>query len=224
MMKILRDTESSICMDKTTGSLVSVLFPGASASPCCHWLTATRNPSTCLFKPFIFGPHADIGESTISPNYGDNDPCKIVPRFQKTVDRGHELYKGHEKLLDLLGRDDPTAHMVLQNLQELESNCIADVEEILSNYNEENFKKVAGLFKHMCDIEVNFYKMIHSGKFLQSLRRMYTSGRFPPFFDKGDNFCDFLFALLDVSPLLKKVSTLKGKNLLPGGANAFLLK
>ena len=43
-------------------------------------------------------------------------------------------------------------------------------------------------------------------------------------FYKGDNFCDFLFALLYTNPYPKKGSTLKGKNLLPIGANSFLLE
>ena len=166
MMTILRDIESGINMaDRTTGSQVSVLSPGASGTPCCHWLTAVPDPNTCMFKPFIFGPHPDIGKSTISPDYGAEDPRRVIPRFQKTVDRGHELYKGHLKLVDLLGKDDPTANMVLENIRELENNCIGDVEEILNNYTEESFSRVATLFKHMCDIEMNFYKMIHPGKF-----------------------------------------------------------
>ena len=55
----------------------------------------------------------------------------------------------------------------------------------------------------------------------------------PLFFQKGENFCDFLIAFLYFSPLLKKGSTLKGKkllrsstvkgkNLLPRGTNSFL--
>ena len=39
---------------------------------------------------------------------------------------------------------------------------------------------------------------------------------FPSYLYKGDNFCDFLF------DFLKMESTVKGKNLLPEGANSFL--
>ena len=42
-------------------------------------------------------------------------------------------------------------------------------------------------------------------------------------FYKGDNFCDFLFTFLHTNPF-EKESTLKGKNLLPWGANSFLLE
>ena len=44
-------------------------------------------------------------------------------------------------------------------------------------------------------------------------------GRFTAILYKEDNFCDFLFAFLSTKPLLKKGSTLNGKNLLPVGAN-----
>ena len=45
---------------------------------------------------------------------------------------------------------------------------------------------------------------------------------FLPFFDKGHNFCDLLFALLHVNPLSEQGSTLKGKKLLFLVTNSFL--
>ena len=48
--------------------------------------------------------------------------------------------------------------------------------------------------------------------------------RIPALFDKGDNFCDFLLAFLYTNSLLKTGSTKKGQNLLPLGANSFLLE
>ena len=44
-----------------------------------------------------------------------------------------------------------------------------------------------------------------------------------PAFYKENKFFEFLFSLLYKTPS-KKGSTLKGKNLLPGGANSFLLE
>ena len=44
-----------------------------------------------------------------------------------------------------------------------------------------------------------------------------------PVFYKKNNFFEFLFSLLYKTPS-EKGSTLKGKNLLPGGANFFLLE
>ena len=46
---------------------------------------------------------------------------------------------------------------------------------------------------------------------------------FPPFF-QGDNFCDFIFCFSPHLPHSKQGSTLKGKNLLPVGANSFLFE
>ena len=158
-MKVLRDDDSGINMGSgTTGSQVSILFPAASAAPCCHWLTATVDPSTSMFKPFIFGANSSIGKYTVAPDFGDTDPRKVKPRFKKSVDRRHELYKGHETFASLLRRGDSKGQMIQKNLQELENNCIGDVDEILKNYDEHSYSKVANLFEHMCEIEMNFYK------------------------------------------------------------------
>ena len=40
----------------------------------------------------------------------------------------------------------------------------------------------------------------------------------------GGNYCESLFAILHTLPLLKRGSTLKGKNLLPWETNSLLLK
>ena len=158
MMKILRDDDSGINMGTgTTGSQVSVIPPATSGAPCCHWMTATPDPSVCMFKPFIFGDNPRIGNFTVSPEYGDEDPRKLKPRFQKRVDRRHELYKEHDKLFSLIRRGDKGKE-ILKNIQELENNCIGDIEEIMKSYGEQSFSKVANIFEHMCDIEMNFYK------------------------------------------------------------------
>ena len=51
-----------------------------------------------------------------------------------------------------------------------------------------------------------------------------TPGRLSPILYKGDNFCDILFIFSDKQFPSEKGSTLKGKNLLPMGANSFLLE
>lgn len=160
MMKVLRDKDSGICMlgpHTTVSSQVSVLPPAGSSTPCCHWFTGTPDPSISLFKPFVFTPGADCGKLTCSPVYGEDDPCRTKPRFQKTVDRKHELYAAHKKLEALINRDSQKGHMILQNLQELESKCIEDMAEILKNYDESTAMKVAQIFSHMSSLEKNFY-------------------------------------------------------------------
>ena len=57
---------------------------------------------------------------------------------------------------------------------------------------------------------------------LCSLRGLHTFGRFLAILYKAENFCDFFIALQHARFPLKRGSTLKGKNLLPLGANSFL--
>ena len=158
-MKILRDDDSGINMGSgTTGSQVSVISPPDSATPCCHWLTATPDPSISMFKPFIFGANPGIGKHTTSPDFGDGDPRKIKPRFKTRVDRRHDLYTEQEKVSRLLNRGYAKGKAILKNIQDLENNCIDDVGEIMKNYDEQNYSKVAHLFDHMCEMEINFYR------------------------------------------------------------------
>ena len=74
------------------------------------------------------------------------------------VDRRHELYKSQEKLLQLLVTDETKAMKIVQNVKELESNCVADMEEILQRFDESSNAKVSQFFDHMCSMEMNFYK------------------------------------------------------------------
>lgn len=165
MAKILRDEKNEICrlggggLSLSTGSQISVIPTGSSNTPPLHWFTATPNPNTSVYKPFIFCPNVDIGDLTVSPKYGSEDPAKMQPRFEKTVDRRHALYKGHENFVKLLETENPMGLMVSENLKELEDKCIEDMMEILQNFDENSCKKVAEIFKHMCNIEINFYKI-----------------------------------------------------------------
>ncbi|XP_048470777.1 secernin-2 isoform X3 [Rhincodon typus] len=100
IMDILRDKESGICMDSetfcTTGSMVSIL-PQDDSLPCVHFFTATPDPSRSVFKPFIFIDDVMPVPMVISPSYTGDDPVRKQPRFQRKVDRRHELYKAHQQ-------------------------------------------------------------------------------------------------------------------------------
>lgn len=161
MMTILRDENSNINLGYgTTGSQVSCITSGAAASTkaTCHWLTATPMPTYSMFKPFIFTPNADIGKLTVSPDYGDQDPAKIKPRFGKFVNRDHELWAGHMKVTKMLDTDNDKALRIFANVSELEKQCIADVEEMLEHFNESCNAKYSSVFSHMSNLELNFYK------------------------------------------------------------------
>ncbi|XP_052809456.1 secernin-2-like [Mya arenaria] len=163
MMSILRDTDSGINQESgTCASQVSMLPSNqgatAASTPACHWFTATPDPAISMFKPFIFTPNVSIGELTLSPQYGLADPARIKPRFSSKVERRHQLYKAHEKLIQMKAADERKVNGIIQNVRELENNCIADMEEILRTYGESSGPKVAQLFFHMSSMEVNFYK------------------------------------------------------------------
>ncbi|RUS75212.1 hypothetical protein EGW08_017028 [Elysia chlorotica] len=165
MFKILRDEDGGICMMDggfiTSGSQVSVLMPDSSPSPGVHWFTGTPNPSTSIYKPFFFGPGADVGGVTVSmtekgaagaePSSGD--------KSDKSGDNpaAHALYRGHRRLCNLMDTQEEKGHSVLGQLQQLENKCAEDVDDILANYNPESFPKLRNIFQHMASMEINFY-------------------------------------------------------------------
>ena len=129
MQSILKDEESGICCNGETvsvGSQVSVLWPPGSSALDVHWLTATPNPARSVFKPFVFVPGADVGLLTESPAYGDEDPVKTKPRFQRTVDRQHSLYKAHAKHR---AQESPDAK-IISSLKGLQQSLLADCEKL----------------------------------------------------------------------------------------------
>ncbi|CAD5122188.1 DgyrCDS10633 [Dimorphilus gyrociliatus] len=157
MMDILRHKESGICMEgcfRSAGSQVSVLSENS-----IHFFTATPIPTESFFKPFVFVDNIKFGNLTISPTYKD-DPAKVKPRFRKRVDRRHELWKGHDKLMEQLSCSDEEeaekGRKCIENLRELEKNCISDIIEAVE-HGEEASAKLVNIFDHMVQLELNFY-------------------------------------------------------------------
>lgn len=179
MMEVLRNKESGICMGEggfcSTGSQVSLVAttssPLTTNQPACHWFTATPDPSLSLYKPFVFTKDSKIGDHTISPDFGLDDPRLLTPRFSKVVDRSHRLWAAHQAVKG-------PAHDAMQGiLRDMEANCVKDMEDLMRQWKEAddsrrltassstmatmgstNMKKMAEIFMHMVDIEMNFYK------------------------------------------------------------------
>lgn len=159
MFQVLRDESGGICrVGKSgvvsAGSQVSVL--SSTSVPACHWFTATPNPARSVFKPFVFCPGSEIGDLTKSPDYGDEDPVRVKPRFQKQVDRKHALYAAHCKLKPLPG--DQSDPKLLSILAQLETQCVFDVEDFLETYDPSQEDELKDLFKDIVESEVKFYK------------------------------------------------------------------
>lgn len=169
MMEILRNKNSEICRGNgTTGSQVSLLGSNSSdsAMAACHWFTATPDPSKSLFKPFVFTKDNKIGVQTRSPSFGDDDPRLSIPRFQKVVDRQHPLWRAHAAVKDSAWG--PLTGII----REMEANCVSDMEDLIRLWGESeasdsakpssmgctNVKKLAEIFTHLVEMEMNFYK------------------------------------------------------------------
>ena len=163
MFKILRDEDGGICMMDggfiTSGSQVSVLMPPSSPSPGVHWFTGTPNPSTSIYKPFFFGPGADVGGVTVSMTEKDGASGTEPGCKDKEGDNqgAHALYRGHRRLCNLMDNHEEKGHSVLGQLHQLENKCAEDVDDILANYSPESFPKLRNIFQHMASMEINFY-------------------------------------------------------------------
>ncbi|KAG1649765.1 Secernin-2 [Nymphon striatum] len=141
----------------TRETLVSVLSPANSLRPDCHWFTGTLDPSISVFKPFFFCPEVKVSPYCISPKYPDNeDPAKVIPRFQILVDRQHKLYKMHQKAHQEL--PEKTKNELIDTLRALEMQCVEEVELFINSSSEQNLNEMAEMFKDAVETEVKFYK------------------------------------------------------------------
>ncbi|KAM8945615.1 secernin-2, partial [Pelodytes ibericus] len=161
MLQILRDKKSGICMDsggfRTTSSMVSVL-PRCPHSPCIHLLTATPDPSRSVFKPFVFDPLVSQVPWVLSPSFGENDPVIQIPRFKTQVDRRHELYIQHERVLKAseITEDAETRLQVRQ--MELEAENLQLVKILLDRTVTHDFINLADLFLKGVEKELTLYR------------------------------------------------------------------
>ncbi|NWR55578.1 SCRN2 protein, partial [Bucorvus abyssinicus] len=159
IMGILRDKASGICVDsegfRTAGSMVSVL-PSDPAVPCVHFFTATPDPSRSVFKPFVFVAGLKPAPQVRSPTFCD-DPARQIPRFQRMVDRRHELYRRHQAALELMERDQERGQKLLQTLRDLEKQGLEGMGTLLTGMVVPGPEELADLFFDCVEAEMKFY-------------------------------------------------------------------
>ncbi|NXX98986.1 SCRN2 protein, partial [Centropus bengalensis] len=159
VMAILRDKASGICVDsegfRTAGSMVSVL-PQDPALPCVHFFTGTPDPSRSVFKPFIFVAGLKPTPQVTSPTFPD-DPAKQIPRFQRTVDRRHPLYRQHQAALELMEKDQERGQKLLETLRELEKQGLEGMTALLEGTVTARPEELADLFFDCVEAEMKFY-------------------------------------------------------------------
>lgn len=163
MFQVLRDCDSEICRGAdhefpTAGSQVSVLAPPDSQRSSCHWFTGTPDPAHSVFKPFVFCSSNRISKHIVSPTFPDNeDPAKMQPRFQFSVDRSHTLYKKHQRAYSVLTSDNPKGSEIISVLRRLETQCVDDMEKFVEDFTSDKAKEVEDLFKDLVESEMKFY-------------------------------------------------------------------
>ncbi|XP_042529969.1 secernin-2 isoform X3 [Dipodomys spectabilis] len=160
MMDILRSKESGICMDsggfRTTASMVSIL-PQDPSQPCVHFLTATPDPSRSVFKPFIFGLGAAQVPQVLSPTFGDQDPVRILPRFQTQVDRRHTLYRGHQAAVELMESGQERGQQLWQKQRDLEQEGLEIARGLLTSEQTPASQQLGSLFQAFVERESQLY-------------------------------------------------------------------
>ncbi|XP_012864258.1 PREDICTED: secernin-2 isoform X2 [Dipodomys ordii] len=160
MMDILRNKESGICMDsggfRTTASMVSIL-PQDPSQPCVHFLTATPDPSRSVFKPFIFGLGAAQVPQVLSPTFGDQDPVRILPRFQTQVDRRHTLYRGHQAAVELMESGQERGQQLWQKQRDLEQEGLEIARGLLTSEQTPAPQQLGSLFQAFVERESQLY-------------------------------------------------------------------
>ncbi|KAK6634917.1 hypothetical protein RUM44_000164 [Polyplax serrata] len=136
MFEILRDKQNGICNEQTAGSQVSIL---SKTRPSCHWFTATPDPTVSVFKPFIFTPNVKVSLYSKSPEEGDR--CHLLNKLHAAATKNS------------------TSNKVTPLLQDMELNCLEEVEKFLEDYMEgQSLSEVDELLKDIVETEVKFYK------------------------------------------------------------------
>lgn len=127
MFDLLRSTDQC----KSAGSsIVSVLSRNGI---CCHWFTATPNPTESVFKPFIFTFATRISQLTKKPE-------------EEEVTLLHKLHS--QRNWEAVGR----------LLKSLEATCVEEVNKFLNEHPGTPNQELDDLLKDCVEAEVKFYR------------------------------------------------------------------
>ncbi|CAG0924194.1 unnamed protein product, partial [Notodromas monacha] len=160
MMQILRHSESEICRSRehkhpTASSQISVL--SKDAKPSVHWFTGTPDPSLSVYKPFAFLEGVSGCDDVVSPKYSDaEDPAKTTPRFAKSVDRRHNLFRAQEQAVSK-GVLRPGSDL-LEKLKTLEAECVEEVGKLVAEFTPDRSNDLLGIFNDCIEAEIKLYE------------------------------------------------------------------
>ena len=74
------------------------------------------------------------------------------------MDRRHNLYKYHERAIEVMTGNDRKGSELQSLLQSLERRCVQDVEVFLDNFGPDSVPEAEDLFKDIIESEIKFYK------------------------------------------------------------------
>ena len=78
--------------------------------------------------------------------------------FRASQTDGILYWKSQEKFREMMEKEEKTGQTILDNLFQLEKNCVEDIAEMLTNFDEQCAMKVVMIFSHIAAMEMNFYK------------------------------------------------------------------
>ena len=70
----------------------------------------------------------------------------------------HALWEAHEQLVQWMDCGEEKADMLMIQMQQLEMMTVQDMADVMKNYDDKAIAKVAQIFQHMVNLEMNFYK------------------------------------------------------------------
>ncbi|RWS30104.1 secernin-1-like protein [Leptotrombidium deliense] len=119
-----------------------------------HWFTGVPDPKHSIYKPFVFTENVELTSKICSQRLSaTDDPAKMKPRFAKSVDRRHELYKLYEKCYETIVSDCESGACVRSKQRELQRKLVEKVE---SNW----FVNKNEMFNDAVNEEIRFYESL----------------------------------------------------------------
>nr|XP_014429600.1 secernin-2 [Pelodiscus sinensis] len=155
---------AAACRPKATGLREALPWPSpvrtVSGVPATALIVSAPVPlpGRSVFKPFVFVASVTPVPQAMSPGFGDEDPVRKVPRFQRRVDRRHQLYRAHQAALQLLETDQEQGQTLQQTMRELERQGLEAMKDVLAGRIPLNPEELADLFLDCVETEIKCYK------------------------------------------------------------------
>nr|XP_034991043.1 secernin-2 [Zootoca vivipara] len=111
-----------------------------------------------IFKPFIFVPNVTFFHQVQSPTFGDKDPVREMPRFQRRVDRRHNLYREHQLVLYTMDHDEHERQRLQEIMQKFQRQTLEAMKNLLAGSFTLKPQELADLFYDCVVTELTLYR------------------------------------------------------------------